>query len=413
MIFLNGIRNGLREITGHPVRSLITMVGLVCGVASLIAMIGLVHGLLADWRAFLVETGGLEKVALADERPPQSQLHLAAISGGRTERDAIAIEHNVPGVTHVSPEYALDEYGGTTVARGRRRSPDNLVYGVLPDVLVVNRYKLARGRFVTPLDGERARRVIVLGSAVAKALFAPSEDPLGQTVTIEGQPFKVIGLLQHYEFMQGGRNVVSFKNEAAMMPLETALKRFGHTEKLTWLNFRVGDIDHLSEALSGVQNTLMFTHRGVLDFRFKTQEDRLNDYRATERRLQTSIGGVAGISLFIGGIVVMNIMLASAKERVREIGVRKSLGARRRDIFMQLMAEALTISALSGVLGVAAGAGLIHLLTWLLPDQPPPVLLPSAMLLGFAASLITGLLAGLYPAVTAARLDPIDALQYE
>jgi len=109
----------------------------------------------------------------------------------------------------------------------------------------------------------------------------------------------------------------------------------------------------------------------------------------------------------------MNIMLASAKERVREIGVRKALGARRRDVFAQLMAEALTISALGGLLGVAAGVGLVHLLGWLLPDQPAPVLLPSAMLLGFAASLVTGVLAGLYPAVTAARLDPIGALQYE
>ncbi len=413
MIFLNGIRNGLREIIGHPVRSGITMVGLVCGVASLIAMIGLVHGLLADWRAFLVETGGLEKVGLMAERPPANQLHLAAISGGLRARDAIAIQRNVPAVTHISPEYALDEYGGTAVVRGERRSSELLVYGVLPDVLVINRYTLDRGRFVTPLDGQRARRVAVIGSAVARDLFAPTEDPLGQTIQIEGQPFRVIGVLSHYEFIQGGRNAVEFKNHAVMIPLDTALKRFGHTQKLTWLNFRVGDLDRLSQVVSAVQNTLEFTHRGVRDFRFKTQEDRLNDYLATERRLQTSIGGVAGISLFIGGIVIMNIMLASAKERVREIGVRKAIGARRRDIFMQLMAEALTLSALGGLLGVAAGAGLVDLLGWLLPDQPPPVLLPSAMLLGFVASLVTGVLAGLYPAITAARLDPIDALQYE
>ena len=414
MLFLNGMRNGLREIIGHPIRSLLTMVGLICGVASLVAMIGMVHGMLADWRAFLYETGGLEKIGGKEDRPPEFQKHLAGISPGRTQRDALAIWRNVPGVTHISPEFALDQYGGTEVKRHGRRSVDNLVYGVLPDVLVINRYVLARGRFVTALDGERGRCVAVIGSQVAQDLFSPGEDPLGQTIELKGQPFKVIGIFEEYKFMQGGRNVVAFKNRAVCMPLVTALKRFnGGSEKLTWLNTRAGDINHLDEVVDGILNTMITMHRGVQDFQLETQEERATAYRKTELSMKTSIGGIAGISLFVGGIVVMNIMLASIKERVREIGVRKALGARRRDIFLQLMAEAITISALGGVLGVAAGAGLIRLLAWLLPGQPPPVLLPSAMILGFGAALVTGLVAGVYPAFTAARLDPIEALQYE
>ena len=414
MLFFNGMRNGLREIVGHPVRSLLTMIGLICGAASLVAMIGMVHGMLADWRAFLYETGGLEKIGCKDDRPPEFQKHLAGISPGRTRRDAEAIFRNVPGVTHISPEFALDQYGGTEVTRQGRKAVDNLVYGVLPDVLVINRYEVAQGRFVTSLDGERGRCVAVIGTQVAKDLFLPGEDPLGKTVELKGQPFKVIGVFADYQFMQGGRNVVAWKNRVVCLPLLTALKRFnGGSEKLTWLNTRAGDVEHLDEVVDGIQNTLITTHRGVQDFQFETQEERATAYRETEVSMKTSIGGIAGISLFVGGIVVMNIMLASIKERVREIGVRKALGARRRDIFLQLMAEAFTISALGGVLGVAAGVGLISLLTWLLPGQPPPVLLPSAMALGFGASLVTGIVAGVYPAVTAARLDPIEALGYE
>ena len=413
MLFLNGMRNGLRETLGHPVRSLLTLVGLVCGVASLIAMIGMVHGMLADWRAFLYETGGLEKIGGKEERPPEFQRHLVGVSPGRTQRDALAVWRNVPGVTHISPEWAFDQYGGSEARRNGRKSGDNMIYGVLPDVLVINRYQVARGRFVTALDGDRARCVAVIGTQVARDLFAPTEDPLGQTITLNGQPFKVIGIFADYQFMQGGRNVVAWKNRVVCLPLATALKRFAGSERLTWLNFRAGDPDRLAEVVDGIQNTLVTMHRGLQDFSLETQEERAIAYRKTERSLKTSIGGIAGISLFVGGIVVMNIMLASIKERVREIGVRKALGARRRDIFLQLMAEALTISALGGGLGVAAGVGLINLLIWLLPGQPPPVLLPSAVLLGFGASLVTGVLAGVYPAVTAARLDPIEALQYE
>ncbi len=414
MLFLNGMRNGLREILGHPIRSLLTVVGLVCGVASLIAMIGMVHGMLADWRAFLYETGGLEKIGGREQRPPEFQKHLAGISPGRTRHDALAVWRNVPGVTHISPEFALDQYGGTEARRNGRRSMNNLVYGVLQDVLEINRYEVARGRFVTALDGDRGRRVCVIGAQVAKDLFSPGEDPLQGSIELNGQPFRVIGVFAEYSFMQGGRNVVQWKNRVVCLPLLTALKRFnGGSERLTWLNFRAGDVDRLDEVVDGIQNTLVTMHRGVQDFELETQEERATAYHKTERNMKASIGGIAGISLFVGGIVVMNIMLASIKERVREIGVRKALGARRRDIFLQLMAEAFTISALGGVLGVLAGIGLIRMLTWLLPGQPPPVLLPSAMLLGFAASLVTGVLAGIYPAVVAARHDPITALQYE
>jgi ABC-type antimicrobial peptide transport system permease subunit len=414
MLLLQGIRGGIREIATHPVRSALTLFGLICGAASLIAMIGMVHGMLSGWRAFLFETGGLEKIGGKWARPPEYQKHLAGISPGRTPRDVGAVFRNVPGVTHISPEFAIDEYGGTEVRRRGKRSPDNLVYGVVPDVLVINRYEMARGRFLSSLDGERGRCVAVIGSQVAHDLFAATEDPLGQTVEIKGQPFKVVGVFKEYQFMQGGRNVISFKNRAVCIPLKTALRRFnGGSDRLTWLNFRADDVGRIDEVTDGIVNTLVIMHRGVLDFELETQEERAIEFARTERSLKTSMGGVSAISLFVGGIVVMNIMLASIKERVREIGVRKALGARRRDIFLQLMAESTTLSAVGGIVGVVAGAGLIALLVWLLPGQPPPVLVPSAVALGFGASLVTGIVAGIYPAIVAARLDPIEALQYE
>ncbi|MDB6093461.1 MAG: hypothetical protein JWM32_1023 [Verrucomicrobia bacterium] len=414
MLLLNGMRDGWREIVAHPIRSLLTMFGLICGVASLIAMIGMVHGMLAGWRASLYEMGGLEKIGSEWARPPEYQKHLAGISPGRTVRDVRAVFRNVPGVTHISPEFAIDEYGGTEARRKGRSSPDNLVYGVVPDVLAINRYDIEHGRFITALDSDRGRCVAVIGTQVVQDLFSPTENPLGQTIEVKGKPFKVIGIFKECVFMQGGRNVVASKNRVVCLPLATALLRFnGSSPRLTWLNFRAGDIDRLDAIVDAIQNTLVIMHRGVLDFTLETEEERAIAFHRAERSLKTSMGGVSAISLFVGGIVVMNIMLASIKERIREIGVRKALGARRRDIFLQVMAEALTISAVGGVVGVVAGAGLISLLTWLLPGQPPPVLIPSAMVLGFSASLITGIIAGIYPAFTAAFLDPIEALQYD
>lgn len=414
MLFLNGLRDGWREIAAHPIRSVLTMFGLICGVASLIAMMGMVQGMLAGWRANLFEMGGLEKIGSERARPPEYQVHHASMSPGRTPRDAFAVFRNVPGVTHISPEFAFDEYGGSTATRHGKRSPDNLIYGVLPDVMAVNRYEMERGRFLTALDGDRGRCVAVIGSQVAKELFGVGEDPLGQTIELNGQPFRVIGIFKEFRFMQGGRNVVEQKNRVVCLPLKTALLRFnGGSQRLTWLNFRAGEVERLNEIVDGIQNTLVIMHRGILDFALETLEERAIAYERTERNLRTSMGGVAAISLFVGGIVVMNIMLASIKERLRELGVRKALGARRRDIFLQLMVEAMTISGVGGLAGVAAGAGLISLLTWLLPGQPPPVLLPSAMLLGFGASVITGVLAGIYPACVAALMDPIEALGHE
>ncbi len=412
-ILFSSLRDGWREIIYHPVRSFITMIGLVFGVASLIAMMGLVQGLIADWKAYIIESGGLEKVAILQERPPKTQQHLTAISPGRTPRDGQLILRNVPGVSHVSPEYALHQWGGSTVYRGRQRSRNLMVMGVNPAILAVNRHVVESGRFVTAIDSERGRQVAVIGSAVRRDLFPPNEDPIGQLIHVRGQPFRVIGILKHYEFKQGGINVVAQKNRRVHIPLQTALKRFAGDQKLTWLNFRIGDTANLSGILGGVQNVMRFSHRGVVDFRFKTQEERVDGYYEAERRLQSSIGGISAISLFIGGIVVMNIMLASAKERVREIGVRKAIGAQHRDIFLQMMSESLIIGIVGGLLGMASGVGLIETLKWLLPDQPPPIVLPSALMLGFVASVVTAFLAGLYPAFTAARLNPLDALQYE
>jgi putative ABC transport system permease protein len=450
---LGAILIGLKEIWAHKFRSLLTMLGIILGLASLVALAAVINGMENGMKEALIAMGGLDKVLLREQEVPPYQEHLADQAPGRTMRDVNALLHSAPLIRFVSPEMGTDHL---VLTRGDKSVWPSELVGAWPAVLDMNLHQVQYGRFFTPQDEQWANNVCVIGTSIRDELFGAPEEtgrdiiPLGETLQIAGQPFTIVGMLAHYESEQDrkvrelakkappepaktgptrlrgwGRRGSSWaferKNRTVYVPLNTMWLRFRAAAglndtpdpKLTDIDLKVTSLDQLEAALQQARNVLMITHNGIEDFTFVTQESATENINTAIRNARLSGGIIAAISLVVGGIGIMNIMLASITERIREIGLRKAIGAPNGAIFAQIIVESVVIALLGGILGVAASYGLVYLLAVLSPTQNAPVIRWSAMAVAFAFSAVVGVLAGIYPAIKAAKLDPIQALRYE
>jgi putative ABC transport system permease protein len=449
MFLFNAIMVGLKEIWANKFRSLLTMLGIILGVSSLVGMSAITKGMENGMKEALIAMGGLDKVLLSQQPVPAHQKHLADQAPGRTIRDVYALQQSAPLLKLVSPEMSLRN--PRVSRRGKTTSPSELV-GVWPAVLDMNLHVLEHGRFFTPLDEENANSVCVIGTGIRDALFGTPEEtgrpviPIGEIIYINQQPFTIVGMLQHYEGEQdkkmrelaakeqktggverrrgwGGRrgNVFWRKNNTVYIPLNTMWVRFRSSAgtnnipdaTLSDIDIKVRDIGQMNAALQQARNVLLMTHNGIEDFQFETQESSLDEINTRIRNSRRSGGIIAAISLLVGGIGIMNIMLASITERVREIGIRKAIGATTATVFLQVLVESIVISLLGGLAGIAASFGFVQLLTRISPSANAPVITWDAALLAVMFSAIVGIAAGLIPAFKAARLDPIQALRYD
>ncbi len=404
----------ISSLAVNKLRAGLTLLGIVIGVAAVISLLSIGRGA-QDAITERIQTLGTNLLFIRPGGTTQG-----GVFGGQgsastlTLEDAFALQDAVmaPSVKAVAPELGTS---GQIVAG--RENTFTQITGVTPEYQFVRESTVASGQFITRTHVDRSSQVAVLGSSVAEDLFG-FRDPVGQPVRVNGRQFIVVGVLES----KGGGFFGSFDDQV-VVPITTVYNRLSSSRtaqggvSVQTINVQVNDVGSMDDAMNEVSTVLRIRHRitGDDDFTVSSQQETIETLEETTNTFIVFLGAIAGISLLVGGIGIMNIMLVSVTERTREIGIRKAMGAKRRDIMLQFLSEASLLSLGGGGLGLALGA----LLSWFLNDRTlggqsfQTSFSGDFAVLALVVGAGIGLFFGIYPAMRAAKLHPIDALRYE
>jgi putative ABC transport system permease protein len=402
MKFFAPFKLAARALRRNKMRSLLTMLGVIIGVGSVIASVS-------------ITTGATKQVE--DKVSSLGQNIITVFSGNFSNGgmkggwgsastllvdDARAIQNEVANVVAVSPEVRDREQ---VLADGQNWNTQ--VMGESPDYPQIRDWNIAEGTMFSDADVRSIAKVAVIGKTVVDQLFV-NDDPLGQTLIIRNIPFKIVGVLEAKGFNLFGQD----QDDVVIIPYTSHMKRITSRNFVNSIMVQAASKDTITQVQDDINTLLADRHKSAEpDFTVRTQLELMQMVTATSKTMSVLIGAIASVSLIVGGIGIMNIMLVSVTERTREIGIRMAVGARSRDILIQFLIEAVTLSAIGGILGIvlgmAAAETIAHLTGW-------PTLTPYAWIgIACISSALIGIVSGFYPAWKASRLDPIEALRYE
>jgi putative ABC transport system permease protein len=405
---------GFDNLLIHKLRSLLTMLGMIFGVAAVVSMLSIGAGAQQKVMAFIEQMGVRNLIVEAKEAQSDQQLEkVRKISQGLTLADYRQIQQGVKGIAESSTRKKFAP--AKMIPKPDQDTPE--VYGVEPSYEQIAGLRMVEGKFFDTDENEHADAVCVLGEAAKANLFGASE-ALGKYVKVDDQWFRVIGVAGPQLTTQTDVAGVANQdlNDLIYAPVNSVIYRLADSESYLkdpidgiYLHLAPSaDSASTAEVVRGILNS---SHHNAGDFTVIVPAELLAEQQRTERLFNTVMVAIASISLLVGGIGIMNIMLASILERTREIGVRRAVGARQLDIVRQFVVEAILISFAGGILGVVFGFGMSRLIAWLAGWST--VVTAGSILLAFLVSISVGMVFGIYPAMKAARLDPVEAIRYE
>ncbi|HKW76732.1 MAG TPA: ABC transporter permease [Terriglobales bacterium] len=405
---------GLENLLSHKLRSLLTMLGMIFGVAAVVSMLSIGAGAQQKVMAFIEQLGVRNLIVEAKEATNwQVMQRVRRTSPGLTLRDYETIRSNVSGVRQGTPRKRF--FPAKVLPKPQLGLP--AVYGVQPIYLSIASLRIVDGRFFTESEDAASAPLCVLGAAARDSIFGASP-AIGEYVKLDEQWFRVVGVAGPQLAAQGDIPGAPSEDQNNLIyaPLNSILFRVADSQnwfkdEIDGIYLNLASADDSSVKAQVVRGILNSSHRNTPDFSVIVPAELLAERKRTEQLFNTVMVAIASISLLVGGIGIMNIMLAAILERTREIGVRRAVGATQRDIIRQFVIEAVLISFAGGLLGIVLGFGMSQLIAWLAGWSTIVTL--ASILLAFLVSISVGLVFGIYPAMKAARLDPVEAIRYE
>lgn len=397
---------GFSDFWTRKVRSFITIIGIVLGTMSIVVVLALVNGINQQTIAWMMERGGLANITIDRNWQYNNERNLP---NSFTLREVRQIRSSAPEILYYNPQISTrfrlsyqdkDFYGG--------------VMGIYPDFSKVEEWNVETGRFVSEHDLSKSNDIIVIGTTVRNELFG-NQDPIGKHITVNDRRLQVVGVMQH-RFLASGQdvfreNALEYLNRRSFIPLSTMVNKMTGQDNIRSITLKAASVEEAPALREKLEATILNLRHGEPVFRVISARERAEEMQESAATFRLIFFLISLISLFVGGIVIMNIMLATIQERTREIGVRLTVGARRRDVFLQFLVQSVLVTTIGGIIGIVFGLSILSIVQEFIGVEMLANL--SIIIVALFVSVGVGLFFGISPAIKASKLDPVEALRYE